>query len=68
MSVLCINVSTGPVNIYEVKRSQLHLLATIQNNRLGAPIQSAHSNLKRGIEAINPKKQGVQESQRIEGS
>ena len=30
--------STGLVNIYEVKRTQRHLLATSENNRLVSPI------------------------------
>ena len=29
---------TGPVDIYDVKCFQLHLLAAIENIRLGAPI------------------------------
>ena len=36
-SVFCSNMSIGVVDIYEVKRSQRHLLAAIENNRLGAP-------------------------------
>ena len=37
-SALCSNMSTGLVNIYEVKRSQRHLLPTIENSRLVLPI------------------------------
>ena len=33
----------GPVDIYEVKRSQRHLLATFENNRLGSPIGPINS-------------------------
>ena len=32
-------MSTGLVDIYEVKRYQRHLLATIENNRLVSPIE-----------------------------
>ena len=32
-------MATGLVDIYEVKRSQRHLLATIENNRLVSPIE-----------------------------
>ena len=32
LSALCSNVSTGPVDIFEVKRSQRHLLAAFENN------------------------------------
>ena len=28
------NMTTGPVDVYELKRSQHHLLATIENNRI----------------------------------
>ena len=38
-SALCSSMSTGPAEIYEVKRSQRHLLAAIENNRLKAPMQ-----------------------------
>ena len=34
------NMSTGPVDIYEVKRSQRYLLTAIENNQLGIPILS----------------------------
>ena len=44
-SVLCSNMSTGLVDIYEVKRCQRHLLAAIESNRLGGPIQTI--NIKR---------------------
>ena len=33
-------MSTGLVDIYKVKRSQRHLLATIENNKLVSPIDS----------------------------
>ena len=39
-SALCSIMSTGLVDIYEVKPSQRHLLATIENNRLVSPIES----------------------------
>ena len=32
------NMSTGPVDIYEVKRSKRHLLAAIEKNILVSPI------------------------------
>ena len=35
---MCINTWTGLVEIYEVKRSQRHLLVASENNRLGAHI------------------------------
>ena len=35
---LCRKVSTGLVDIYDVKRSQRHLLAAIENNRIVSPI------------------------------
>ena len=38
VGALCRNVSTELVDIYEVKRYQLHLLAAIQNNWLEAPL------------------------------
>ena len=42
-SALCSSMSTRPVDIYEVKRSQRHLLAAIEKNRLVSPIGfSAH--------------------------
>ena len=31
-------ISPQPVDIYEIKRSQRHLLTTIENKRLGVPI------------------------------
>ena len=37
-SALCSIMSTGPVDIYEVKRSKRHLLAAIENNILVSPI------------------------------
>ena len=39
--VICL--CTGLVDIYEVKRSQRHLLAAIENNRLVSPILSIHT-------------------------
>ena len=33
------NFSTGPLYIYEVKRSQIDLLAAIENNWLEAPTE-----------------------------
>ena len=36
---------TGPVEIYQVKRSQHNLLANIQNKGLEAPINFSHFNL-----------------------
>ena len=38
-SALCSNMPTGLVDIYEVKHSQRHLLAAIENNRLVSPIE-----------------------------
>ena len=39
-SALYSKMFTGPFDIYEVKRSQHHLLAVTETNRLGAPIKA----------------------------
>ena len=52
-------MSTGLVGIYKVKRSQRHLLAAIENNRLGAPIvfnNGLFQRLKDGAESVLLKK------------
>ena len=40
-ALFCSSMSTGLVDIYEVKQSQSHLLVVIEDNRFGFPIYSS---------------------------